>query len=1176
MKIQSMFKKDVNRKINGVVKVDQDQDDVVAQELDEYVVTKEIKKCFESFFDAYARSFDEPVDEVGVWIKGFFGSGKSHFLKILSYLLENRKVQGVETVERFREKFDDPAGFMTIEKATRGKTDAILFNIDAQNPDSKGDAEILRVFAKVFYKRLGYYGENLKVVRLEKFLAKRGKTEEFKRAFESRVGEPWEDSRDSFEFYGDDVVAAMVESLGMSEQAARDWIGGSGNEDFSIDQFVAEVKEYVFSQPEDYRLLFMIDEVGQFVGENVRLLLNLQTMVEEIGSNCGGRVWVVCTGQEAVDELIRARENEFSRIQARFKTQLSLTSSSANEVIQKRILEKTDDAKGALEKVYDANESDMRNLLSFQNAVKDIKGFRSATEFVESFPFVPYQFILMQKIFPEIRKHGAIGKHLSSGERSMLSAFQEAAQKLEEKDEKALAPFYLFYDSVHSFLDTSIRNVIERCANAAERGEGLEPDDLDVLKLLYLIRYVNDFPADVENIAILMADEIQMDKIAKRKKIQASLDRLVRENYVGRSGETYSFLTDEEQRVQDEIKHTQVAASEVAAEIAKRIYGDVFTATKFRFGMSNFPFVREADEQKFSEPPSAVLTLRFLTEATDQSRKDAVAAQQWSQGGVVLVALADDGENRYFSLLEKALKIDKYAKKLNMPQLPESTRRIVESWRHEGNECVNEAIEALKKAIAEGVFWVEGERVEIKETDPTKKIERALERLASNVFYHNGLVEKFAESDDDVYKILRGDESYIEGLEPNREAVAEVEKYLEKRESKNQTTTLSDVQTEFQSKPYGWREIDVAALVATLIRNQRVVIKRGGETIQPDEKNFADKLRKKSETDKTTISIRRAVPLADVREARAILRDFFDEQNIPSDEDGLVRHIGDKFEDESAKCENLLARYQGGEHPGRAEVVKAIQLIKEILAQKKDAAALIRRIVDRKAALTEAREDLQDVEDFFKTRVKIFDEGVKFARDLRDDADFFNAVPDAKRAFEEIRVITTVPDGKKYEYRRIPELNALMATVKAAHAEMLTKRRGELLGIVGDCEEAIQKASGGRAETQEIAGEASRFFDDAREKIATLPTLTRLNSLEKQLWQNKDAFLERVERALNPPVAPSKKDDVPTKKAVATVYRQNVFPAKTLTTEQEIDAYVETVRKELKKALKDKGAFKLN
>ena len=109
MKIQNMFQDDINRKINGVIKVDQ-VDETTERELNEYVITRELKRHFISFFNYYDDAFTEPTNDIGVWISGFFGSGKSHFLKMLSYILENRTINGVKTIERFRRKFEeDPA-----------------------------------------------------------------------------------------------------------------------------------------------------------------------------------------------------------------------------------------------------------------------------------------------------------------------------------------------------------------------------------------------------------------------------------------------------------------------------------------------------------------------------------------------------------------------------------------------------------------------------------------------------------------------------------------------------------------------------------------------------------------------------------------------------------------------------------------------------------------------------------------------------------------------------------------------------------------------------------------------------------------------------------------------------------------------------------------------------------
>ena len=85
MKIQSMFQKDIDRDINGVIKVSQDDQQSLKQELSEYIITKELRRHFATFFDNYVKAIDNPTDKIGVWISGFFGSGKSHFLKMLSY-----------------------------------------------------------------------------------------------------------------------------------------------------------------------------------------------------------------------------------------------------------------------------------------------------------------------------------------------------------------------------------------------------------------------------------------------------------------------------------------------------------------------------------------------------------------------------------------------------------------------------------------------------------------------------------------------------------------------------------------------------------------------------------------------------------------------------------------------------------------------------------------------------------------------------------------------------------------------------------------------------------------------------------------------------------------------------------------------------------------------------------
>ena len=744
MIIRDMFADDINRKINGVIKVDQAADEVIEQELNEYVITRELKKHFITFFNYYSDALDEPTADTGVWISGFFGSGKSHFLKMLSYLLENKEVNGIRSVERFRKKFeDDPATYMMIDRSTKVETETILFNIDIEGSINKDKTAVLRVFAKTFYNHLGFFGDNLKVAKLEQYIDQQGKTEQFRRIFEEKKGMSWLESRKAFAFNGKHIIPTLMEVLDMSEEDARAWFTDKSAIEFSIAQLVEDIKDYLKTKPNNFRLLFMVDEVGQYVGTDTDMLLNLQSLVEKIGSECGGKVWVACTGQEAIDEIIKVRADEFSRIQARFKTRLSLSSSSVDEVIQKRILKKNKDAEAELERVYNKNDSVLRNLFSFTDLILDIKGYSGPGEFAANFPFVPYQFIIMQKVFAEIRKHGNSGKHLSGGERSMLSGFQEATQKIQEKNEYALVPFFRFYDTVHTFLDGSIRRVIERCQRAADNGDGIEALDVDVLKLLYLIRYIDDIPANLDNIVILMADDIRMDKITMRETIRDCLNRLMSQNYIGRTGEVYNFLTDEEQDIQREIKSTPVDTASIVDRIGQMIFADIFTTKKYRYGKYDFAFDQMVDGITIGNITGG-MRLRFLTVATDTAEKSELRLMTESKGKEAIVVLA---ETPYYESLESAMKIRKYVKQRNVNQLPKSVQDIIRDQQEEATKYEQTAMEDLVKAIESAQFYVDGEHIEIKGGNAKSKIEQSLEYLDSHVFSELSLNENNADTE---------------------------------------------------------------------------------------------------------------------------------------------------------------------------------------------------------------------------------------------------------------------------------------------------------------------------------------------------------------------------------------------------------------------------------------------
>ena len=1177
MLIREIFAEDINRPINGVIKVDQNATDVVAQEIREYVITKELKRHFFSFFDDYCEALDKPTADIGVWISGFFGSGKSHFLKMLSYLLENRQVGDTTTVELFRGKFAEDSGtFMYIDRATRRKAETILFNIDIEGSIVKDKTAVLRVFAKMFYNHLGFYGENLKVAMLEQYIDQLGKTEEFRRVFEQKKGKPWLEQRKAFAFNGKAIIPTLMEVLDMSEEDAKSWFHDKTAVEFSIARLVEDIRAYVEKKPCDFRLLFMVDEVGQYVGTDTDMLLNLQSLTEKIGSECGGKVWIVCTGQEAIDEIIKVRADEFSRIQARFKTRLSLSSSSVDEVIQKRILKKKPEYQVKLENLYSTGSTDaeLRNLFTFDGARLDMKGFSSPKDFADNYPFSPYQFTLIQNVFSEIRKRGNAGKHMSGGERSMLSGFQEAAQKIQDKDEHALVPFFRFYDTVCSFLDSSIRRVIERSQKAAEIGAGIETEDVALLKLLYLIRYVDDVPANVDNLVILMADDIRTDKIALREKVHASLNRLLSQNYIGRTGEIYNFLTDEEQDIQRDIRNTNVDTASIVEQIAKMIFADIYTSKKYQYGKYPFDFDKMVDSVTIGAVTGG-MRLRFLSVATDAIDKSELRLMTESKGQAV-VALAD---TPYYDSLESAMKIRKYVKQKNVVQLPNSVQTIIRDQLAEAGKLETASLEELKKAIQDAQFYVDGERIEIKGGDAKARIDQALNYLVTHVYSELGRISKNIETDAEITEILSGANAPMPGFEPNRDAAAAVEEYLIMQDRKKLPTSMADVQSRYQSAPYGWREIDIAAVVALLIFQQRVTIKYGGATVQPDNPRLPDMLRKRNEIGRTVVSIRQVVNAAKMKKARELLREYFDVMDVPSDEDGLVAFISEKFETQKSHYDALDERYNDGRHyPDREKVQQAIKLTEDVLSQRKDNIALIDRLIRLEDDLLDSKEDLQNVESFFKNQVQLFDAAAQLEEDLRNELDYLSHEPESNEALNKIRLITFVPGG--FSYKKVPELSGLIAIVRQGHDRLLDEKRGEVQDIAAQCMSMIHQASGESIHTKDVVARADEYYRQKREAIRAHKSLALLDGLVPPMLQYKDQCCARIEALLEPPKPqpePEKKPEAPkpVKKIIKTYNRQILFPSSTLSSDEEIDAYVEKIRDNMKQLLKNCDGIQL-
>ena len=449
-----MFEKPIDRDIKGVIKVGQKDEENIYQELNEYVVTDELKKHFSEFFNIYAKGTTIPTDDMGVWISGFFGSGKSHFLKILSYILDsNLEVHGRRPIDFFKEdeKITNPMVIGDMEAATNVSSDVILFNIDSKSSSqSNSDKDdILNVFIKVFNEMRGYCGGMPFLANFEKKLDEENKFDEFKAEFKNINGMDWVDARDDYYFIQDDIIESVINIGFMSEREANNWAeNAEDNTDFSIENFAEEVKQYCVDKGNNHHIIFLVDEVGQYIADDTKLMLNLQTIVEELGIKCHGKAWVVVTSQQNIDDITKdIKGMDFSKIQGRFKTRLSLSSSNVDEVIRRRILAKTDVAQQRLEARYSEDDAKLKNIITFEKSA-EMKTYESAEDFANIYPFIPYQFNRVQDVLTSIREHSSSGKHMADGERSMLALFQESAIEIKDENEGHLIYFTMQLNSL--------------------------------------------------------------------------------------------------------------------------------------------------------------------------------------------------------------------------------------------------------------------------------------------------------------------------------------------------------------------------------------------------------------------------------------------------------------------------------------------------------------------------------------------------------------------------------------------------------------------------------------------------------------------------------------------------------------------------------------------------------
>ena len=593
---------------------------------------------------------------------------------------------------------------------------------------------IVSVLQNVFNEMQGFSGSNPFLADLERKLTEEGKYDLFKEKFEDSFGSTWEESRSDFDFIQDDVVEVLDEIEFMSIEAGRNWCEkATGEYTYKVEDFARLVKKYLDKKESNHHIVFLIDEIGQYIGDDSKLMLNLQTVTEDLGTACGGKAWIIVTSQQDIDSITKTKGNDFSKIQGRFDTRLSLSSANVDEVIKKRILEKNEAGKQTLTLLYDDKATVIKNLILFNDGVEK-KLYSDRENFADIYPFIPYQFNLLGSVLTSIRTHGASGKHLAEGERSMLALFKESAVKVMNDEPGTIVPFNMFYDALEQFLDHSHKGVISRALDNEYLNPNHEKEcfDVNVLKTLFMIKYVKEIKANIENITSLMVSNVNDDRMALAQQVEDALKRLVRQTLVQKNGDIYVFLTDEEQEINRAIESQNVDSGEVIAKVSEMIFDGLYDEKKYRYPAFNgryaFAFNQVVDDKPYKANQNNDITLKILTPNSDERADETTMRILSGQSSCVLVVLPDD--RTFLDEIRSALQIEKFIR-FDATNTVTQFESIKEAKKVEMRERNGAAKLFLSESLKNAEIYVNGDKIQSGAKEIASKINEALGKLVS-------------------------------------------------------------------------------------------------------------------------------------------------------------------------------------------------------------------------------------------------------------------------------------------------------------------------------------------------------------------------------------------------------------------------------------------------------------
>ncbi len=889
MTLKNIFNKPVNRPIEGVIKADDEAS--LRLEIEEYVLTNEVERRLESFLDAY----NNYEGTNGVWVSGFFGSGKSHLLKMLALILENRQIDGASAFDLFFPKCDGNEILRGgLKRAVGIPSKSILFNID-QKADviSKTQTDaLLAVFVKVFDEMCGYYGKQGHIAQFERDLDSRDLYEQFKSEYKSLAGITWQKGREQALLEAKNIAKAYAQTNGGDEASTIGILDKYRSEyRVSIEDFAKQINAYIESQPPDFRLNFFVDEVGQYIADNVKLMTNLQTIAESLATKCRGRAWIIVTAQEdmetVVGEMGKQQGNDFSKIQARFANRMKLTSADVAEVIQKRLLLKNDEGIHLLSDIYHEQANNFKTLFDFADGSATYRNFTDRDHFIHSYPFIPYQFTLFQSSIQNLSQHNAFeGKHSSVGERSMLGVFQQVAIHIGDHDIGQLATFDLMFEGLRTTLKSQLQRTIIQAENNLDNHFAVR-----LLKTLFLVKHVKEFKPTVRNLCILMLDSFNKDLLALKKRVEEALNLLENRTAIQRNGELYEYLTDDEKDVEQEIKNTDIETTDVAAELEKIIFDQIIKQRKIRYDENgqDYSFARKLDDKLYGRDQE--LTINVITPFHEHAHNDSMICTNSSyKTDELFVLLPLDGRVMQELLMYK--RTEKYIRQNISITQQETIKRILNDKGAQNRDRLTNLQQKLRDMLSKAKMFVAGFQVETNSDDPQNRISCGFYDLIGRAYPNLRMLRGIVFTENDIAKYLDASRYGLFGKDNSSLSESEQEMLasIHRNNKGGIRTTLKNLLEKFERKPYGWYFAAILCTLANLCARSKIEIRTDGNLLEDSKLEQA--LRNTKGHGNVVLEPQIEFTASQVRVLKEFYEDFFDSPPQANEGKALGKETG--------------------------------------------------------------------------------------------------------------------------------------------------------------------------------------------------------------------------------------------------------------------------------------------